>query len=147
MKSLKALSQYKIAFALSTAYFLALMDRQVVAVLFDPIKEDLGLSDTQLAMISGLAFALFYSIAGLPLGRLADKTNRVKMLAACLTVWSLATAATGLATNFVQVLLARICVGIGEGRVLPRPHIQLSQTPMKQKIEAPQSDYILQVVP
>ena len=105
-----------------------MMDRQVVAVLFDPIKEDLGLSDTQLAMISGLAFALFYSVAGLPLGRLADKTNRVKMLAACLTVWSLATAATGLAANFVQILLARISVGVGEGGCSPAAHSIISDT-------------------
>ncbi len=128
MKILQLLSKHKVAFALSTAYFLAMMDRQVVAVLFDPIKEDLGLTDTQLAMISGLAFALFYSIAGLPLGRLADKTNRVKMLSACLTVWSLATAATGFATNFAQILLARVSVGVGEGGCSPAAHSIISDT-------------------
>ena len=128
MKILNTITQYKTAFALSTVYFLAMMDRQVVAVLFDPIKEDLGLSDTQLAMVSGLAFALFYSVAGLPLGRLADKTNRVKMLSACLTVWSLATAATGLAANFVQILLARVSVGVGEGGCSPAAHSIISDT-------------------
>ena len=71
---------------------------------------------------------LFYSVAGLPLGRLADKTNRVKMLSACLTIWSLATAATGFAANFIQLLLARIFVGVGEGGCSPAAHSIISDT-------------------
>ena len=125
---LKSVMQYRTAFALSVVYFLALMDRQVVAVLFDPIKEDLALSDTQLAMVSGLAFALFYSVAGLPLGRLADRTNRVTMLSVCLAIWSLATAATGLAANFIQLLLARVGVGVGEGGCSPAAHSIMSDS-------------------
>ena len=125
---LKSVMQYRTAFALSAVYFLALMDRQVVAVLFDPIKEDLALSDTQLAMVSGLAFALFYSVAGLPLGRMADRTNRVTMLSVCLAAWSLATAATGLAANFIQLLLARVGVGVGEGGCSPAAHSIMSDS-------------------
>lgn len=128
MKPLKSIANYKTALALSSVYFLAMMDRQVLAVLFDPIKEDLGLSDTQLAMVSGIAFALFYSVAGVPLGRLADRVNRVKMLSVCIAVWSVATTLTGFATNFVQLLLARMTVGVGEGGCTPAAHSIISDT-------------------
>ena len=129
MKStVSSLAGYKSAFILSTVYFVAMLDRQVLAILFDPIKADLNLSDSQLALLSGIAFTLFYSIAGIPLGRLADRTHRVNMLSICMVIWSACTAAGGLAMNYVSLLLARIGVGVGEGGCTPAAHSILSDT-------------------
>ena len=138
MKSVVAsLAGYKSAFILSTVYFVAMMDRQVLAILFDPIKADLNLTDSQLALLSGLAFSLFYSIAGIPLGRLADRTHRVNMLSICLVAWSICTAAGGLALNYISLLLARIGVGVGEGGCTPAAHSILSDTyPPEQRSRA-----------
>lgn len=122
MSKVKNIKGYQTALILAAVYFIAMLDRQVIAVLFEPIKKEFGLSDSQLAMVSGLSFALFYTAAGIPLGRLADKTNRVNMLTICLGLWSIATIATGLAGNFFQLLLARIAVGIGEGGCNPAAH-------------------------
>ncbi len=123
-----SISGYKTAIILSTVYFIAMMDRQVLAILFDPIKADLNLSDSQLALLTGIAFTLFYSLAGIPLGRLADRTNRVNMLSICMVVWSFCTAAGGLAMNYIQLLLARIGVGVGEGGCTPAAHSIISDS-------------------
>lgn len=94
-------------------------DRAVFAVLAQPIKEELLLTDFQVGLLQGLAFALLYSILGLPLGRLAERTSRRKIIAICTTVWSAATAWCGLAGNFFQLALGRIGVGMGEAGFLP----------------------------
>ena len=90
------------------------LDRAALAVLIEPIKADLGLSDTQLGVLTGFAFSLTYALFGIPLARLADTRSRVKLLSACLALWSVATAAAGIANNFVQLALTRVVVGIGE---------------------------------
>ncbi|MDE0348168.1 MAG: MFS transporter [Gammaproteobacteria bacterium] len=90
------------------------LDRSALSILIEPIKADLGLSDTQLGILTGFAFSLTYALFGIPLARLADTRSRVKLLSACLAVWSFATAVAGLAHNFVQLALTRIVVGIGE---------------------------------
>lgn len=133
MKNSVSIFKYRTALILASVYFFAMLDRQVIAVLFEPIKAEFALSDQQLALISGLAFALFYTAAGVPLGRLADKTHRVNMLTICIGVWSLATIATGLVTNFVQLLLARIAVGIGEGGCTPAAHSIISDSYSQEK--------------
>lgn len=119
---------YGLALVLSTVYFMAMLDRQVLSILFDPIKADLDLSDTQLAMLSGIAFSLFYSLAGIPLGRLADRTHRVNMLSRCMIVWSMFTSLGGLAQSYSVLLLARIGVGIGEGGCSPAAHSIISDS-------------------
>jgi len=107
---------------LTTTYFFSYMDRQILAILLEDIKADLLLSDTQLGLLTGLAFALFYATLGIPVARLADRTNRRNIIAAALTIWSAMTALCGLAQNFTQLLLARIGVGIGEAGSSPPSH-------------------------
>jgi predicted MFS family arabinose efflux permease len=111
---------------LTLTYFFNFADRQVLSVLLEDIKLEFALSDTQLGLLSGLAFALFYSTLGIPIARLADRANRVKIIASAVAVWSLATAACGLATNFVQLMLARVAVGVGEAGCGPPSHAVLA---------------------
>ena len=94
-------------------------DRQILSLLVDPIRADLAISDTQISVLQGAAFAVLYSFIGLPLGRAADMLPRRSIIIAGIVLWSLATAACGLATAYGQLLLARICVGIGEAALAP----------------------------
>lgn len=94
-------------------------DRAILAVLAQPIKEDLQLTDTDLGLLQGLGFAILYSVLGVPLGLLAERVNRVRMLAGCIAVWSMMTVACGFATNFATMLLGRIGVGVGEAGAQP----------------------------
>ena len=116
-------------------YIFNFLDRQIVNILAEPIKADLGLSDTQLGLLAGPAFAVFYALLGIPIARYADKdgTNRVRLIALALTIWSAMTAVCGLAQNFVQLLFARIGVGVGEAGCTPSAHslIADSVTPEK----------------
>jgi predicted MFS family arabinose efflux permease len=105
---------YFVVVVLAGVYALSFLDRQLVSILAEPIKADLGLSDTQLGMLSGLTFALFYSVFGIPVAWLADRSNRVHIVASACALWSLFTAACGLAQTFSQMALARIGVGVGE---------------------------------
>jgi predicted MFS family arabinose efflux permease len=107
---------------LSATSFFNYLDRMVIAVLVEPMKHDLGLSDTQMGLVSGLAFALLYATAGLPLARLADRGVRVRLLAACVAAWSLMTALTGQVRSFVELFLVRMGVGIGEAGCVPASH-------------------------
>lgn len=101
------------------AYMMNFVDRQLITVLLNDIRADLGLSDAQLGIISGSGFALFYVIAGVPLGYLADRINRSRLLAASIIVWSGMTAICGAVSNFAQMLLARIGVAVGEAGGTP----------------------------
>lgn len=107
---------------LTLVYFFSYMDRYILAILLDLIKKDLHLSYTQLGVLSGLAFALFYATLGLPVARLADRGNRRNIIAVALTLWSAMTALCGFAQNFSQLLLARIGVGVGEAGSGPPSH-------------------------
>jgi MFS family permease len=107
---------------LTIAYFFSYMDRQILAILQELIRADLQLSDTQLGLVAGFAFALFYATLGLPVARLADRGNRVNIIAIALALWSAMTAVCGLAQNFVQLLVARIGVGVGEAGSSPPSH-------------------------
>jgi MFS family permease len=118
-----ALKRRRLTLALLTiTYFFSYMDRQILAILQELIKKDLALSDTQLGLLSGLAFAVFYATLGIPVARLADRANRKNIVAISLAIWSAMTAAGGLAQNFAQLLLARIGVGIGEAGSSPPSH-------------------------
>ncbi|MES2289075.1 MAG: MFS transporter [Pseudomonadota bacterium] len=90
------------------------MDRHLISILAEPIRQDLALSDTQLGMLSGLVFALFYTIFGIPAGWLADRHGRTKVIMIACLIWSACSALGGWATNFAQLAAARIGVGIGE---------------------------------
>ncbi len=99
---------------LSGAYMLNFADRHLLAVLIEPMKRDLGTSDTQMGLLSGVAFAIFYAVFGIPIARWADRGNRRSLLAVGIALWSLMTAVTGASRSFFQVLVTRIGVGVGE---------------------------------
>lgn len=111
---------------LMVVYAFNFIDRQLLVILQEPIKADLGLSDTQLGLLSGFAFAIFYVSCGIPIARWADNSNRKRIIAISITIWSAMTAISGLAQNFVQLLLARIGVGVGEAGASPPAHSMLS---------------------
>ena len=102
------------------------LDRQILSILLEPIKRDLRLSDTALGFLTGLAFALFYTFAGIPIARWADHGVRRSIIALGLAVWSGMTALTGLAQTFTQLALARVGVGVGEAACSPPAHSLLS---------------------
>ncbi|PAX09279.1 spinster family MFS transporter [Sphingomonas lenta] len=119
----RALRRRGLTLALLTiTYFFSYMDRQILAILLELIKADLRLTDTQLGLLSGLAFAIFYATLGVPVARLADRSNRRNIIAVALALWSAMTALCGLAQNFAQLLLARIGVGVGEAGSSPPSH-------------------------
>ncbi len=104
---------------LMAAYTLSYVDRQILSLMVGPIRRDLHLNDTQISLLQGLAFALFYSFLGLPLGRLADNTNRARLISAGIAFWSAMTALCGMAHNFLTLFIARIGVGAGEAVLSP----------------------------
>ncbi len=108
---------------LTIAYVFSFVDRYVLGLLIEPIKADLGLTDTQIGLLLGPAFAIFYATMGLPLGWLADKKNRVRIVAIGIAVWSIATAASGLARNFTHLFIARMSIGVGEATSEPLRHV------------------------
>jgi MFS family permease len=111
---------------LTLVYVFNFIDRQLLVILQESIKKELQLSDTQLGMLSGFTFAIFYVTLGIPIARFADKRNRRNTVAASLGLWSIMTAVSGSARNFVQLLLARIGVGVGEAGGSPPAHAMIS---------------------
>src|SRR5271154_3658335 len=111
---------------LTLVYVFNFVDRQILVILQESIKYELRLSDTQLGLLSGFTFAIFYVTVGIPVARLADKRSRRNIVAMSLGLWSVMTAFSGLARNFVQLLLARIGVGVGEAGGSPPAHAMIS---------------------
>ena len=111
---------------LFTVYVFNFVDRSILTILMQPIKEEFKFSDTEMGLLGGIAFALLYCTLGIPIARWADKTNRVVIISLSLFVWSLATAFTGLAKNFSQLLLGRVAVGIGEAGCSPPAYSLIS---------------------
>ncbi len=107
---------------LLVVYTFNFIDRQILTILMEPIKADLGLSDSALGLITGFAFALFYATLGIPIARYADGSNRRNLIAIALSVWSLMTALCGIAQNFWHLLIARIGVAVGEAGCSPPSH-------------------------
>lgn len=114
-------------------YIVNFLDRQVVNILAEPIKNDLNLADWQLGLMSGLAFALFYTVLGIPIARLAERKNRPIIIGTSVAAWSAFTALCGMAQNFTQLILARIGVGIGEAGCSPPSHSLISDYVPKEK--------------
>jgi MFS family permease len=109
------------------AYVINFVDRQILSILLPSIQQDLGLSDTQLGILGGVAFAIFYATLGIPIGRLADRWSRKGVIAISLAVWSAMTAVCGFAGGFAQLLIARIGVGVGEAGGSPPAHSLISE--------------------
>ena len=111
--------RYYVAWLLCGVYTISIMDRQLVAILVEPIRTEFALQDWHMGLLSGLAFALFYTTLGVPLARLADRNNRVSIMAVSLLVWSAFTGLTGIAKTFVHLLIARVGVAVGEAGCNP----------------------------
>lgn len=111
---------------LTLAYTSSYLDRTIIGAVAEHIKKDLMLSDTQLGLLTGFAFALFYASLGIPIAVLSDRMNRRNIVAAAVTVWSVMTVFCGLANNYVQLVLARIGVGIGEAGSSPQSHSMIA---------------------
>jgi MFS family permease len=107
---------------LMLAYTLSMCDRMILSILFPDIKAEFGLTDTQLGLLGGISFALFYATMGLPIARLSDQYSRKWIIITSLAVFSLMTAFSGLAAGFISLLILRIGVGIGEAGVNPASH-------------------------
>ena len=134
------------AFALAIllgAYILSFLDRQVVSILAEPIKQDLGLADWQLGMLTGLAFALFYTTLGIPIARLAERFSRPWIIAGSMGLWSGFTVLSGLAQSFPQMLLARMGVGFGEAGCNPCAHSLIADYTPKEKRASALATYSL----
>lgn len=111
---------------LTAVYVVNFVDRQILSILLQSIKEDLGLSDLQLGLLSGTAFGIFYATLGVPIARVADRVSRKGVMAVCLTIWSGMTALCGTASGFFTLLVYRIGVGIGEAGGSPPAHSMIS---------------------
>ena len=111
---------------LTLVYTFNFIDRQVLVILQEPIREELGLMDWQLGMLSGFAFAVFYSVLGVPIAHLSERVGRKRVVAVSLAFWSLMTALMGAAQNFIQLALLRVGVGVGEAGGSPPSHSIIS---------------------
>lgn len=119
---------------LALVYIFSYIDRQVLSILLEPIKQEFGASDTQMGLLTGLAFGIIYAVLGIPVGRLADTHNRRNIVALCCGVWSLATAACGFATQYWHMLVARMTVAVGEaGGMAPSISIVSDSYPPKMR--------------
>lgn len=118
--------RYLVVFILAIVYTLNFLDRQIVSILAEPIRKDLNLSDTQLGLLGGIVFALFYTTFGIPIGWLADRAKRVWIISGACALWSLFTALCGTATSFLQLALFRMGVGIGEAGGSPPSYSLIS---------------------
>ena len=119
---------------LALAYTFSFIDRSILGLMVGPVRADLNISDTQFSLLHGLAFALFYTLLGIPIARLADATNRRNLIAAGIALWSLMTAACGLARSFGQLFLARVGVGIGEAALSPAAYSMIADIFPKKKL-------------
>lgn len=113
------LRQWLIVGAFLVAYVFSFIDRMILSLMVEPLRRDLGLSDFQISLLQGLAFALFYTLVGLPIGRAIDRYSRVRIAALGIALWSAMTAMSGLAQTYWQLFTARIGVGVGEATLSP----------------------------
>lgn len=114
-----ALYSWYVVSVLTLAYLVSFLDRQILALMVVPIQQDLKLTDTEMSLLMGLAFSIFYVLMAVPLGRLADRSVRRNIIICGVTLWSAMTAACGLAGSYWHLFLARMGVGIGEASLTP----------------------------
>ena len=126
---------------LTVCYTLSFIDRQILSLLVGPIKAEFAVSDTQVGLLGGLAFSLFYTIVSLPAGRLVDRLNRRNIIAAGVFFWSLMTAACSVAMGYPGLFLARMGVGVGEATLAPAAVSMISDTFPNEKLGAAMSLY------
>lgn len=119
---------------LLVAYALSFIDRMILSLLVAPIRADLGISDTQMSLLMGFAFAIFYSVLGVPLGALADRGSRRGLILAGVGAWSVMTASCGLAASYAWLFLARIGVGVGEATLSPAAYSLLGDSFARDKL-------------
>jgi MFS family permease len=123
-----------VAVVLMVCNTLSFIDRQILGLLVDPIKQDLGVSDTQMGLLQGLAFGIFYTLLGMPMGRFVDRSNRRNLVAAGIFSWSLMTALCAMARNFGMLFAARMGVGVGEATLSPSAFSLLSDYFPKERL-------------
>jgi len=123
-----------VAIVLMLCNTLSFIDRQVLGLLVTPIKMDLGISDTRIGLLQGLAFGIFYTLLGLPLGRIVDRGNRRNLVAAGISLWSVMTGACAAASGFWTLFLARMGVGVGEATLSPSAFSLLSDYFPKERL-------------
>lgn len=116
------------------AYVLSFVDRIIMSLLVVPIKADLNATDTQMGLLMGLAFAIFYTLVGIPIARLSDVKSRKFIVSAAILLWSLMTAACGLSKSFFQLFLARVGVGVGEAALSPAAYSIIADSFPKEKL-------------
>jgi len=124
-------------------YVLSYMDRNIIAILIDPIKVDLALTDVQVSLIGGVSFGLFYSVVGIFIGRLADSMHRPRLVALGVFIWSLTTAIAGFASRFWHLLVLRMGVGLGEAALLPSTLSLLTDYFPPKRLATPTSAFLL----
>ena len=121
-------------FVLTIVVLFTVVDRQILALLIQPVQADFGISDTQAALLLGAAFSLTYAIAGLPIARIADTSNRRNLVAICIAFWSTATMACGIAQNYTHLILARMGIGVGESGYGPATWSIVTDSFPKEKV-------------
>ena len=104
---------------LMLAYISSFIDRQVLTLLVKPLKRDFNVTDTQVGLLIGFSFAIFYTFLGIPIGRMADRKNRKRIIVWGITIWSIMTALCGVTGSYNQLFIARVGVGIGEAALSP----------------------------
>lgn len=123
-----------VTICLSFGYALSFLDRELLSLVINPVKESFELTDFQVSLLLGPAFAIFYTVMGIPLGWAADRYNRTRLIAAGMSLWSVMTAFCGLSASFVQIFIARIGVGVGEAALTPSAVSLLSDYFPKNKL-------------
>jgi MFS family permease len=123
-----------LVFVLLIFYIFSFIDRQIISLLVEPIKRDLNVSDTQVGLLGGLTFALFYTFFGIPIGRLADRMNRKSIIAFGVIAWSVMATWCGLAKNWTQLVLARAGVGVGEAALSPAAYSMITDAFPREKL-------------
>lgn len=116
------------------AYTVSFIDRMVLSLMVQPIRQDLGISDTEISLLIGFAFAVFYTLMGVPLGYLADRGDRRRLITLGVLIWSVMTALCGLARSFWLLFLARVGVGVGEATLSPSAYSMLSDYFPREKL-------------
>jgi len=128
---------------LVAAYALAFVDRQILTLLVEPVKRDLGISDTQFSLLSGLAFTMFYTIMGIPFAWLADRGSRRGLIVVSMTFWSVMTALCGLAQSFLSLFAARVGVGVGEAGLSPAAYSMIADSFPPERRARPLGVYVI----